>query len=77
MILINYKIFLYNIYYIKMSYLSNLSDDNKKILLLIVGLIIVGFIYMQYKKKEQLEEQEKPNAAEAALDQFKKTFNLY
>lgn len=66
-----------------MSYGINLTEDNKKILLFIFVLIIVGFVYMKYIKKEQYEntdeentDEENPNAATAAFQQFKYTFNL-
>ncbi len=52
------------------------KNNNRKLVLLFIGLIVIGIVCMKLKKSEQYQtpEQQKKNPAEAAYDQFKNTF---
>jgi hypothetical protein len=55
---------------------ENKKGNNKKLILLFVGLIIIGIVCMKLKKTEQYEKQPEEPTGQKVLNQLQSTFSF-
>jgi hypothetical protein len=55
---------------------ENKKGNNKKLILLFVGLIIIGIVCMKLKKTEQYEKQPEEPTGQKVLNQLQSTFTF-